>query len=109
MINILFYFFALIFLLKTIWNIGVPYDLFMRHTRANGQHVSDVSMMPQIEISTFVISLGLSFFSKGLIWSIRPTLVAILGICIIVFTYIHLFAVGFLANRIISKMKSGNP
>lgn len=54
-----------IFLLKIVWNMGIPFSLARKPIKDETGETSGISLAPFVEFFLLVVLLMLSFFSKG--------------------------------------------
>ncbi len=111
MISIIFWLLTLPFMIKVIWNFGVPYDLVIRAYKREfeGQRSSGISLMPSLEVLLLIPIVAFCvIFSAPL----TVEQVAIGGLILIVVSYVHLFivamALGWLVYLIKQKQAANN-
>ena len=90
-------------LLKSVYNLTIPYSLLakMRRNEKGG-----ISFMPYLEVALITSMLVLSIASAAM--SSQPSTFFYFGIGlgVIIFSYLHLFIVMVIGGSIISKGKS---
>ena len=91
----------LVVVLKIVWNVCLPYAMIRR-----GPDKGGVSVFPLIEFVPLLIGVALLYFSsiEGIL---SPARLLIYGICAIVASYVHLFAVLFINGFIMFGLGKG--
>lgn len=83
-----------LFFLKLAWNVLIPLDLARRARGSQSDKPAGTSLMPYVEIALWLVWLLLAFFSRGSGWLHSPKMVAILGGCAILASYLGFAIVG---------------
>jgi hypothetical protein len=104
MIAITIHILLVLFCVKLLWNIGVPYWLAfgksMRPPTTNG-----VSLMPAIEVTLFAMLVGLAFYDGSLYLGMTPLRFAILCTALLVGSYLHLMLAGALTGWLLKRSR----
>ena len=90
----IFYIFLSLFVMKLVWNIGVPIDLFLRLRRGRIAKNNGVSLMPFVEITFLSILFILSIFIKFNHVFFHPKNVIFVGGGSVIFSYALIFSIG---------------
>lgn len=88
MIEAVFLFVALIFILKIAWNLCVPYVLAARYRRMPGAARAGISIMPMVDLVALGAGATISFFGSWA-WPWNPAGVLLLGVGCVVASYVH--------------------
>ena len=83
-----------LFFLKLAWNVLIPLDLARRARASKSGKPVGTSLMSYLEIALWLLWLLLAFFSVGSGWLHSPKMVAILGGCAILASYLGFAIVG---------------
>ena len=84
---------VILFFAKILWNIAIAYDVYYRFHKTR-KETKKISFMPEVEFILYVVAIIMSFFASDLFWLQTPKQVAIIGILIILASYMHFFLVG---------------
>jgi len=98
-VNLLFYILAGLFVVKLIWNMGVPIDIFIRTRRGQIKPGSGVSLMLPVEVALLVMLFICSFFLKHDSFFYQPVGVLIIGGGGIIFSYVWIFLMLIILRR----------
>jgi hypothetical protein len=97
----LLYVCLLVVVLKIVWNLCLPYALVRR-----GPDKGGVSAFPLIEFVPLLIGVVSLYFFPG-VGILTPGRLLVYGICAIVISYLHLFAVLFISRFIMFGLGKG--
>lgn len=87
-------FFTIIFIIKIIWNIGMPYMLYFEE-RKHGKPIA-TSVMIYLEMVTAVIIIILSYFRHGQDIFSHPPQITFWLLILILLSYFHFFVSGMI-------------
>jgi hypothetical protein len=94
---------AALFAIKILWNLAVPYSLFLERNSEHG-----ISLMPGVEV-LLLAALGiLSCFDGGSLWSWTTGETLLIGSAIIAAAYAHMYVAGILLGGtvwLLSKLR----
>ena len=91
--KLIFHVIAGLFVLKLIWNVGVPIDIFLRSRKGKFKKESGVSLMP-VEVLLLIILFVCSFYLNDDNFYCRPLGVLLIGIVSVAFSYILMLVIG---------------
>ena len=103
--RLIFYIAAGLFVLKLIWNVGVPVDMFLR--RGQMKNGSGVSLMPSIEVALMITLFICSFFIDGNTFHYRPIGVLLMGSGSIALSYILMLVIGRILKEVANHRGRG--
>lgn len=92
-----------IFLLKVVWNLGLPYELLRRRLQKRRGAEGGISIFPALEIVSLALAVLLSSLSTGESWLSQPGNVFWWGLALIVSSYLHLIVATFLTGYLVVK------
>ena len=101
--NILIWILLLIMALKVVWNFGIPYALMQKPVDPKTGKKGGISPMLEIELILLILTVGLSWISKGELLINRPLSVLGFGGGAILLSYLHFFVGGMIANWLVTK------
>lgn len=90
---------AVLFCLKLLWNIAIPYALAARAFKSKPGQANGISLIPFVEIVLLLAAVVLSAF-RSLAWPWSSAGVAFIGMAMIVASYVHMVVAGSLAGWI---------
>lgn len=96
-VKIMVYLIVFLFLLKLLWNILVPYIAereYIKWMRIGGIKPSNISLAPIIEILLLIILCPFYYFSNKLIYNRSTFEIFIIGLLLIVASYLIAILVG---------------
>lgn len=86
--------------IKIVWNFILPYGLTWNYLKSSGER-NGTSLMPYWELATFVLWLLLAVISRSNIWILNIRGVIIIGISLIVGSYLHMVIMGYVLHRLL--------
>jgi hypothetical protein len=104
-IGALFYLLMAVFCAKILWNLAVPYVLVWRSRNGTAKR-SGISLMPMIEVLLLVCAFCLALIAP-LPWPATAPRVAILGISLILASYLHLYAIAAVGALVRKRNSDG--
>lgn len=95
--NIVVYILLVLLALKCVYNLTVPYSL-LRMQEGHG-----ISFMPYFELILLVFIVVASLFTNFASWVSQPMTVAVIGVVMIVASYLHFVLVMIIRGWILSR------
>jgi len=86
-----------LFLMKILWNLTVPYALAARAFGTKQSRASGISLIPGVEAVLLTVAVLLSLV-RGAAWPWNPGGVALIGMAMIIGSYVHLVVAGAIAG-----------
>lgn len=97
-----------LFALKVLWNLSIPYVLGLQMLRERQTKTKGVSLLPWVESALLLGVLFLSITTKGEGWLHRPSAILGGGIGAILFSYVHLVAVGAAFGAVAARRQASS-
>jgi hypothetical protein len=104
MTNLLLETIAIVFLLKIVWNLSIPYVLWVRSARSKNSDRGSISLMPSVEIVLLIAMVALSLRAHDLPWHWSTGCIALCGGILMVGSYLHLVVAGAIAGRFVRRI-----
>lgn len=95
--------------LKVIWNFAVPYALLWKKLDPKTGNSGGMSLSLEVEFLLLILTVGLSWFSKGNSPVNSPLIVLGFGASAILISYLHFFVGGMVANWLLVRKNRSQP
>lgn len=90
---------GVLFGLKILWNIAVPYAVAVRAFKSKPGQAKSISLMPFVEMVLLLAAVVLSVF-RSLAWPWNSLGVTLIGMGMVVASYVHMVVAGSVAGWI---------
>ena|SRR5882724_10625104 len=93
-----------ILLLKIVWNLSIPYILFIRSINNRAMNRGGISLMPLVDITLIVIIITLSFIAQNSSWPWSAGCIAFGCGISTMGSYLHLVVAGAIMGCVARKI-----